>query len=704
MPPGPQKTPLADANLIAAYMHDAFYSPVAQDRNRPARVELQRLTVKQTRHAIADLVNGETPESVYKQIGGLKGRYWTGRMWNGNPLLERKDGSITFNFGTDGPPIAGEKKFDPYNFAMFWDGSLIAPDTGEYEFIVKSDHAVRLTFNHSEKPLVDGWVKSGTETEFRGTTYLQGGHAYPIRFEFSKAGYGVEEQDKRKQKPSTPAFVRLEWRRPKMSSELIPARFFSESWSPAAHTVDNPFPPDDRSIGYERGVTVNKAWDDAATVAAISAADYVVAHAKDKLGVELSDPHARTKAIEYCTWFTTRAFRRYLTEAQKAVYVDRQFSENTPIDEAIRRSILLTLKSPRFLYRQVEAADAFGKAEHLAFGLWDTIPDTQLLQAAGRGELDSPEGVRRHAERMANSPRATHKLKEFLLAWLKVDDRPDIVKSPKQFPDFDDQKASDLQHSLELFLDDSALKADSTYTGMFTHREYPINGRLAPLYNVGVGKTSDFKPVMLDNGTRAGVLMHPYVMARFAYLDTSSPIHRGVLIARSMLGRVLQPPPAAFAPVAASLHPTLTTRERVAMQTKPTACNNCHAMINPLGFALERFDALGRVRTSENGKKVDTSGYYRTRSGDLVRFTGAGDLSRFLATSEEAQSAFAEKLFHHVVRQPALAYRPTMVPDLHQEFAKKEFRLRDLLTEIVVQTIPTTMPAEKLVPQGETKP
>src|SRR5688572_30235614 len=102
-----------------------------------------------------------------------------------------------------------------------------------------------------------------------------------------------------------------------------------------------------------------------------------------------------------------------------------------------------------------------------------------------------------------------------------------------------------------------------------------------------------------------GVITHPYLLSAFAYTSTSSPIHRGVFVSRSLLGRTLRPPPEAVAPLAPDLHADLTTRERVLLQTKAQACQTCHGMINPIGFSLENFDAIGRYRVQEKEKPVD---------------------------------------------------------------------------------------------------
>jgi hypothetical protein len=194
---------------------------------------------------------------------------------------------------------------------------------------------------------------------------------------------------------------------------------------------------------------------------------------------------------------------------------------------------------------------------------------------------------------------------------------------------------------------------------------------------------SPFQKVSLDAKERAGLLTHPYLLANFAYTSTSSPIHRGVFIARSLLGRALRPPPVAVAPLAPDLHAGLTTRERVTLQTSPASCVTCHGMINPLGFSLERFDAIGRFRTDEKGKPIDATGIYEPPSGEVSRYEGARQLAETLAASEEVHTAFVEQLFHHMIQQPIRAFGPDLSPRLRRSFAEHNFNVRSLLVEIV---------------------
>jgi hypothetical protein len=136
------------------------------------------------------------------------------------------------------------------------------------------------------------------------------------------------------------------------------------------------------------------------------------------------------------------------------------------------------------------------------------------------------------------------------------------------------------------------------------------------------------------------------------------------------------------------LHPSLTTRERVTVQTRPAACLTCHNVINPLGFTLEHFDAVGRYREKDRGKPIDATGSYQTRAGKTVRVNGARELAAFLAGSPEAHAAFAEQLFHHLVQQPTLAYGPGTPDELRRSFVANKFHVRKLAVEVMALTAP----------------
>jgi hypothetical protein len=159
-----------------------------------------------------------------------------------------------------------------------------------------------------------------------------------------------------------------------------------------------------------------------------------------------------------------------------------------------------------------------------------------------------------------------------------------------------------------------------------------------------------------------------------------------VFVARGVLGRAIRTPPIAVAPLAPDLHANLTTRERVVLQTSPEACQTCHAMINPLGFPFERFDAVGRFRTIENNLPVDATGSYQAPEGGTVTFNGAREFANFLAGSGETHTSFVEQLFHHLVQQPVRAYGTTELAELTRSFASNRFHTRKLMVEILAST------------------
>src|SRR5262249_19907331 len=133
MPPGPKKCTGENAKRVAAYIYDAFYSPIAQARNRPARVALSRLTVRQFRNAVTDLIGSFRSAGKQDERRGLHGEYFKARQFDGGDrMLDRVDPEVRFDFGTSSPE--GDK-FNPHLFTIRWEGGVLAPDTGEYEYI-----------------------------------------------------------------------------------------------------------------------------------------------------------------------------------------------------------------------------------------------------------------------------------------------------------------------------------------------------------------------------------------------------------------------------------------------------------------------------------------------------------------------------------------------------------------------------------------
>jgi hypothetical protein len=665
----PEKCVGPGAEAVARYIYDAFYSREARARNHPARVELSRLTNRQYVNAVADLLRhfGEV-DAATGQEHGLRGTYFGSRGFN-NRIEERLDRQVCFDFGTNSP---FPEKTGTNGFSMKWQGSLVAEESGDYELTLKTPNGTRLWLNDEDRPLIDGSVASGEFSEHKTTLRLIGGRRYPLRLDFFKA-----PRDKS-------AAITLEWKPPHGAVQPIPAHNLSPDRAITSYVVTTPFPPDDSSVGYERGVAVSKAWDEAATHAAIEVANHVVKNLDRLSRSKSSDTNRAAKIEAFCREFVETAFRRPLTEPQKRLFISSHLKGAAKPEDAVKQVIMLTLKSPRFLYVGLENArpDDFAVAERLSFGLWDSLPDAELTKFATQSALHTREQVGAQARRMLSDARAHSKVRYFLHHWLQMDHVEDLSKDSKLYPGFSPEIISDLRTSLDLFLDDVVWSSSSDYRRLLLEDDIFVNTRLAEFYGINTNATDDFVKVSLDPKQRSGVITHPYLLAAFSYQKSSSPIHRGVFLTRNIVGRALKPPPMAQVFKDTDFAPNLTMREKVAELTRSSACQTCHSVINPLGFSLEHYDAVGRFRTTEGDRPVDAASDYTTDDGAVVKLKGARDIAEFAARSEHAQNAFVEQLFHQIVKQPLLAYGPGVQNRLRQSFVASDFNVQTLLVEI----------------------
>lgn len=659
-----------DSEVVAAYIYDAFYSSVAQARIRPPRVKLARLTNTQYRNSVADLIGLFRGGRTIDDKRGLQAEYFASGRYKRDKELDfkRVEPMVDFDFGEDVP--ADSKFTKKTEFSIRWQGSVIAPETGDYEFVIRTDNGFQFWLNHSRIPFIDGKVRSGNDAEHRKTMFMIGGRPYPLRLDFAKFNGKSAE-------------IRLWWKAPHKIEEPIPERFLTPSRYAEVMTVETPFPPDDRSEGYVRGSAVSKEWDAATTSAAIEVAAKVFEDLDRLSGSRPNKDDRSQKLRSFCDRLVERALRRPLSDEQKRLYIDSQFEKAEDEEMAVRRIVMLAFKSPRFLYREIGGEnDTFDVASRLSFGLWDCPPDNQLWNDAKGNSLDTRIKVARAAARMAKDPRAKTKLREFFHYWLKLDHLTDVSKDPEQFAGFDRALLSGLRTSLELTIDEFVSQTHPDFRQLLLSNETFLNQRLADFYGASVSSEASFQKVTFEPDVRSGIVSHPFLMSGFAYHKLSSPIHRGVFVSRSILGRSLKPPAEAITPIPPDLHPDLTTRQRVALQTSPVACRSCHEMINPLGFALENFDAAGRFRKKEHDKDIDSSGSYLQQTGELAKFSGARELGEFLANSDEVHLAFVEQLFQHIVKQPIQAYGSGQKENLRDLFVSSDFNVNALLAEI----------------------
>ncbi|GIW93340.1 MAG: hypothetical protein KatS3mg110_1381 [Pirellulaceae bacterium] len=689
-----------EAERVARYIYEAFYSPIAQARRAPPRIALSRLTANQLRQVLADLVGGWAAAPAWDDQRGLEAEYYDGRSFRRDKRqIQRRDPLIDFHFGNESPApgtIGSEE------FAIRWQGGLYVPQTGEYQIAIESDNGVRLWLNDMNAPLIDRWVRSGDERLHRATLFLLGGRVYPLRLEFMKF----------KEKTAS---VRLLWRMPHRVLEPIPNRYLSPHRYQPVFVATTPFPPEDRSQGYTRGSSVSLEWQQALVDAALQTASFVAENA-DRLAGTRPDAGDRAERLkEYCRLLAERAFRRPLNAQEQERFVDRPFQLHASPVDAAKQSVLAVLLSPQFVYVNLPWEDSsiepYARAAQLSLALWDSLPDEPLWRAAREGKTMDAGELRRQAERMVRDLRARAKLGGFVEQWLKLDQMHDVVKDPQLYPGFTPELVSDLRASLDLFLDDVLWGANADWRRLLLADYVYANARMAEFYGWQLpetpGDTQPFVKVVLERDRYAGLLTHPLLMSGFAYTSTSSPIHRGVFVARSLLGKFLRPPPEAVAPLAPDLHPELTTRARVELQTSPTQCQTCHAMINSLGFLLENYDAVGRYRLLEKNRPIDASGRYRQPDGTDVALQGARALAEYLASSDESARAFVLQLFQHAVGQPLAAYGSNTLNELTARFREQGYSVPDLLVEIACRaaSLPVaTNPALSVAPLPTTTP
>jgi hypothetical protein len=674
-----------DALAVAAYLHDAFYSPAARARNRPPRVELARLTVRQYRESVADLFGGFREAPPAPEPGGLAAEYFQSEGMNKKKksALTRTDAAVDFDFGTNSPA----EGITADQFSIAWNGSLLAAETGVHEFRLGTPNGARLYVNTDllagdsnrrddsdakrQPALIDLWVSSGEPRVETAKVFLLGGRAYPLRLDYFKF------KDKT-------AAVRLEWKPPHGVWSVLDGRHLAPVMVPGVFVAGTPFPPDDRSVGYERGAAVSKEWDAATTRAALELAGQAV----DRLGSLAGSREGDTNRVErlkaFAATLAERAFRRPLTPEQRGLYVERPFAADVPPEVGAKRAVMLVLKSPRFLFPDLGGPpDDHAVAARLALALWDSLPDAALREAAAAGALRTPDEVRAQARRMLGDPRAKAKLRGFFDHWLMVEEAGELTKDTQAFPGFDAALVADLRASLGAFVEHVVWDGASDYRRLLLSDEIFLNPRLAEYYGAPAPADGGFAPVKFEPAQRAGIFTHPFLLAAFSYPKATSPIHRGVFLTRNVMGRFLKPPPQAIAFEDDRFDPTLTMREKVTELTGKPACMGCHATINPLGFSLEHFDAVGRWRTTDNAKPVDAASDYVTPAGETIRLRGPRDLAEHAAADADARRAFVRQLFQHAVKQAVAAYGPDTLGKLDARFAESGCHIRDLLVEII---------------------
>jgi hypothetical protein len=397
--------------------------------------------------------------------------------------------------------------------------------------------------------------------------------------------------------------------------------------------------------------------------------------------------------------FGKRVYRRPLTEAEveaaMALYgkANGAYEGGDAFSQGVHLVIEGLLQSPHFLYR-VELSEAldgdgiiplsgFEVATRLSYLLWNSMPDEALLAAAEAGELDTPEGVEEQARRLLDDPRAAGPIDDFHTQWLHVKKYEDLSKNAEAYPDWDPGIAADMKEETRRFIRHVALERAGDFRELMTSRTSFVTADLATLYGLdGSALGTEPAEVELDPAQRAGFLTQLGFLASHAYPDKSSPIHRGVFIQRQVLCAELPDPPGNIDTTLPPFEGEIkTTRDAVEVHTSPEACTNCHSLINPAGYALESFDAVGAWRTTENGVALNTAATLPVGDGEL-QVDGAVDLIEGLAESEVAQRCYLTQWFRYGYGREETPIDACTIDALDERMQVAGYNIKELLVAL----------------------
>lgn len=392
-----------------------------------------------------------------------------------------------------------------------------------------------------------------------------------------------------------------------------------------------------------------------------------------------------------------RAYRRLATDEDiqglLAFYAEGSASGGfeAGVESAIRRLLV----SPHFLFRIERDPPTAGPnaayrlddvelASRLAFFLWSSLPDDELLAAASRGELSKPDGLERQARRMLTDSRAKALVTNFAVQWLGLRKLERITPQQDAFPDFDENLRLALRRETELFVE-SIFRDDRSAVELLGANYTFVNERLARHYGIRNVYGSDFRRVTFDAGSaRGGLLGHGSILSVTSYPTRTSPVLRGKWLLDNIVGLPPPPPPANVPDLVEKSHDgkVLSMRERMAEHRANPACAVCHNTMDPMGLPLESFDAVGRYRTrSESNDPIDASGALPDGS---VRFDGPAGLRRALLTRPELFVAtLTEKLLTYALGRGLEYYDAPAVRSIVAEAARHDYRWSSIIVGIV---------------------
>ena len=351
------------------------------------------------------------------------------------------------------------------------------------------------------------------------------------------------------------------------------------------------------------------------------------------------------------------------------------------------------LVSPEFLFRvehdpeSLEPGAAYrisdgDLASRLSFFLWSSIPDDELLEVAEGGKLKDPAALEQQVRRMLADPRAKTLVTNFAGQWLYLRNIETVLPDPVAFPGFDENLREALQQETELFME-SMLREDRSVVELLDADYTFVNERLARHYGIPNIYGREFRRVQLRDENRRGLLGHGSILTATSYANRTSPTIRGKWLLEQLLGAPPPPPP----PNVPSLKEdkdskALSMRERLKQHSVNPVCASCHARMDPLGFALENFDGLGRWRTTSGSANtpIDASAVLP----DGTQFQGPAGLREvLLSKQDEFVHTVTERLLTYALGRGVEYYDAPAIRKIMREAAARDYRWSSLIFGIV---------------------
>lgn len=410
-----------------------------------------------------------------------------------------------------------------------------------------------------------------------------------------------------------------------------------------------------------------------------------------------NNDEARPCAQQIMSTLARQAFRRPVTDADLAPLM-RFYDDGAAqggFETGVQKSIMAMLASTKFLYRaeplpdNAEPGEAFPVsdmelASRLSFFLWSRGPDETLLQLAEEGKLRDTRILREQVNRMLADPRAASLTENFAFQWLHISGVDAIDPDPRLFPDFDDDLRNDMKRELALFAD-SILRDDRSVVDLLDAEHSFLNERLARHYGIDSVRGSQMRRVELEDKRRWGLLGKGGVLMLTSYPNRTSAVLRGAYILETLIGTPPTSPPAGVETDLDSREPgeeITTLRLRLEKHREQPSCNQCHGVIDPLGLALENFNAIGQWRDIDRYARAPIDALGQLASGEPV--SGPVDLQEALrGRPGQFVQALTEKLMTYALGRTVQHHDMPIVRGIVKQAAANDYRFATIVQGIV---------------------